>query len=441
MKDIKHTTSEEPLVTDALDAMKAEAGDSFCLEKVNLAELERRTGISRSKLRRLKRNGFEFKPHASKGRKAEKTVLSGFTGALDNLLRSGVSNSSVCLERLQDMGYTGRLTVIKEYIAEHKHLLPSKRQIVAPQGNRGRRYETPPGDSFQMDWGFTHVQDSSGGEFTCACFAMVCHHCGQRYVEFFPNAKQENLFIGMIHAFERMGIPENVLTDNMKSVVLHRDLEGKPVWHPDYDTFMHAIGFRTKLCKPRHPYTKGKVERLIRFVKDNFLAGRAFYNITDLNRKALEWCDKQNLVFHRGPCCVPREAHMNGCAGHLRHMDGSMELRGYLCPLRRISFDGFINYEGRRFGVPYQYTGSLARVMRKDGTIYIYSDDFTRLLVSHEVTWSKRDSFCKDQYANPQQPEEFPTAPVRTQVKMLPEQCHASSFEKFNFDKGVEPDA
>jgi len=155
----------------------------------------------------------------------------------------------------------------------------------------------------------------------------------------------------------------------------------------------------------------------------------------------LEWCDKQNLVFHRGPCCVPQEVHMSECAGHLRHMDGCMELRGYLCPLRRISFDGFINYEGRRFGVPYQYTGSLARVMRKDGTIYIYSDDFTRLLVSHEVTWSKRDSFCKDQYANPQQPEEFPTAPVRTQVKMLPEQCHASSFEKFNFDKGVEPDA
>lgn len=50
---------------------------------------------------------------------------------------------------------------------------------------------------------------------------MVCHHCGQRYVEFFPNAKQENLFIGMIHSFRYMGIPKYVLTDNMKSVVLH----------------------------------------------------------------------------------------------------------------------------------------------------------------------------------------------------------------------------
>ena len=131
MKDINHTMSEEHLVTDALDAMKAEAGDSFCLEKVNLAELERRTGISRSKLRRLKKNGFEFKPHASKGRKAEKTVLSGFTGALDNLLRSGVSNSSVCLERLQDMGYTGKLTVIKEYIVVRQVKIDAYRNLTS----------------------------------------------------------------------------------------------------------------------------------------------------------------------------------------------------------------------------------------------------------------------------------------------------------------------
>ena len=65
---------------------------------------------------------------------------------------------------------------------------------------------------------------------------MICHHCGQRYIEFFPNARQENLFIGMIHAFQYMGVPRFVLTDNMKSVVLHRDLDGHPVWQKDYFT-------------------------------------------------------------------------------------------------------------------------------------------------------------------------------------------------------------
>ena len=46
---------------------------------------------------------------------------------------------------------------MKRYIASHKHLIPAKRQQIAPQGNRGRRYTTGPGEAYQMDWGFTDV--------------------------------------------------------------------------------------------------------------------------------------------------------------------------------------------------------------------------------------------------------------------------------------------
>lgn len=139
-----------------------------------------------------------------------------------------------------------------------------------------------------MDWGFVNVECIDGTVFQTACFAIICHHCGQRYIEFFPNAKQENLFIGMIHAFLYMGIPERVLTDNMKSVVIRRDSDGHPIWQRDYEVFMRTVGFETHLCKPRHPFTKGAVERLVRFVKDNFIAGRTFCNLTDLNEEALE---------------------------------------------------------------------------------------------------------------------------------------------------------
>ena len=61
----------------------------------------------------------------------------------------------------------------------------------------------------------------------------------------------------MIHAFQRLGVPKYVLTDNMKSVVNGRDSDGMPVWNHEYETFMTDIGFNTKLCLPRHPYTKG----------------------------------------------------------------------------------------------------------------------------------------------------------------------------------------
>ena len=353
------------------------------------------------------------------------------------LLCQGITNSVVCLERLQAIGFEGSLSTVKRYIQAHKHLVPAKRQLVAPQGNRGRRFMTEPGEAYQMDWGFTKVLDYDGTEYTAACFAMVCHHCGQRYVEFFPNAKQENLFIGMIHAFGYMGIHKYILTDNMKSIVLHRDFEGHPVWQKDYEAFMKTVGFQTRLCKPRHPFTKGKVERLVRFVKENFLVGRVFWNITDLNRAALDWCNRQNSTYHNATAGVPQEMHYRQCAVQVRPLEMEPALLFYLCPERKISFDGFVNYEGRRFGVPFSYRGATARIMRKDDMIYIYSADLKQQLTTHDVTWSKRDRYCADQYAALEQPEEFPTMPVRTEISRLPEPEPSLSFEKFNFDRGV----
>ena len=164
------------ILTQVLEDMKQEQGNSFSLDKVNLAELSRRTGISRKKLRRLKKNGFKEKPHGLSGRKAEVTVLTGFTGLIDDSLRKGVYNSAVIQERLEEAGYEGGISQIKNYMLAHKALLPAKRQIVSPQGNRGRRYSTGPGEAYQMDWGFVNVECVDGSEFQAACFAMICHH-------------------------------------------------------------------------------------------------------------------------------------------------------------------------------------------------------------------------------------------------------------------------
>lgn len=77
---------------------------------------------------------------------------------------------------------------------------------------------------------------------------MVCHHCGGSYVEFFPNARQENLLIGMVHALVAMGVPDEVPADNTRSVVVRRDLDGRPVWQRDYAESVGCVGFRTRPC-------------------------------------------------------------------------------------------------------------------------------------------------------------------------------------------------
>lgn len=429
------------IIAQAIEEMKTQQGEHFSLENINLAELQRRTGISRQRLRTLKRKGFKDLPHGRTGQCAKSSVLDGYTAYLDSLLMQGVSNAVVCHERITAQGCTASLSTVKRYIHSHRHLVPVKRAVVAPQGTRGNRYTTAPGEAYQMDWGFVKVVDYNGDEYNAACFAMICHHCGERYVEFFPNARQENLFIGMIHAFRYMGLPEYVLTDNMKSVVTRRDSAGQPVWQKDYESFMKTVGFKTKLCKPRHPFTKGKVERLVRFVKDNFIAGRRFWNYSDLNAEALDWCNTQNGKFHREIDGIPDQMHNSACAQRLQILEESKELLFYLCPQRSISFDGFVNYEGRRFGVPFSYRQKQARICRMQDLLYIYSSDLEELLATHNVTWSRRDSYCEHQFPSMPQPEEFPTAPVTAGITRMEPAPIGLGFEKFDFSQEVSFDA
>ena len=85
--------------------MKKELGDKFSLDRVNLAELLRRTHISRSKLRSVRKHGFVIMPNGNKGRKKEKTVLTGYTAIIDTHLSGGINNSNVIFKHLQNDGY------------------------------------------------------------------------------------------------------------------------------------------------------------------------------------------------------------------------------------------------------------------------------------------------------------------------------------------------
>lgn len=425
----------QEIIDATLADMAREAGGHLDPEDVNLAEFSRRTGLSRSKARTLKAKGFRVTPHGRTGMRADRTVMSDVSDAADALLRQGVTNSQVVFDNLRELGYAGGLTSVKDYIKAHRHLVPAARALAAGSPNRGRRYETGPGECYQMDWGFVNAE-GAGAAGRLACFAMVCHHCGHPYLEFFPSARQESLFCGVIRAFLALGIPDRVLTDNMKSVVTGRDAQGHPIWNAEYAAFMEALGFRTSLCKPRHPYTKGKVERLIRYVKGNFLAGRSFAGLDDLNAQALEWCAWVAAKASGATGVCAAEEHAQRCMAHARTLELDGEVALYLCPERSIGFDGFVSYEGRRFGVPYSYEGRTCRVCREGGLVRIWSSDLSRELCSHPVTWSRADSPCEGQWAD-DQPEELPSAPVAATLRMSAGAGAPTGFERFDFERGL----
>ena len=405
----------------AQDELKKQGKDEW-----NISALSELTGVSRPTIRKFRDSGREVPVHGNTGRKKPVTKLTGFEARIDAFLKSGCSNSSKILEELQKDGYTGSQTTIKDYISAHRELIPVR---VDPKPvTRARRYETLPGDAMQMDWGFVNAMDRNGVQTRLACFVMVCCHCRKPYIEFFTCARQEFLLIGMIHAFHYFGgLPKWVLTDNMKSVVLSRC--GKDItWNPKYLMFMSDLGFKTRLCKPRHAFTKGRVERYVRFVKDNFVPGTVFSDLDDLNRQALDWCRRR------------AERKVLGSTPQLLHAKERLEplpslsiLSNYEMVERTVSFDGFVAFEGRRFGVPASVAHKKKVLVLREGSNLIIMDALGEILQTHVVDWNKSEHYCEGQFEMlPEQPEEFPTNPVRGS-RMI----QKPAFEPFDFDLSV----
>jgi hypothetical protein len=62
------------IIAQYIDEVKDARGDEFSEKDINLAELERRTGISRGRLRRFKENGFLWVPHGRTGQRSTHTT-------------------------------------------------------------------------------------------------------------------------------------------------------------------------------------------------------------------------------------------------------------------------------------------------------------------------------------------------------------------------------
>lgn len=113
------------IVTEAIALMKNEGSE----EKVNLAEISRRTGKTRQRLRTIVHK--LYCPEADSGsKKGRPSVITSNTEAkdfVDSLLRKGVTNSLVIQERLKgEYNFSCSLSSIKRYVKSLNDLVPTK---------------------------------------------------------------------------------------------------------------------------------------------------------------------------------------------------------------------------------------------------------------------------------------------------------------------------
>lgn len=146
-----------------------------------------------------------------------------------------------------------------------------------------------PADEGQVDWGcFGGVQIGRAKRKLYA-FVLTLSYSRMIWLQFFFDMQMSNFQQGHVDAFEFFGgVPRKLLYDNLKSAVVER--HGNAIRFNDrLLELANHYGFEPRAAAPRRGNEKGRVERSIRYVRDNFFAAREFYSVERLNEEAKEW--------------------------------------------------------------------------------------------------------------------------------------------------------
>ena len=166
-----------------------------------------------------------------------------------------------------------------------------------------------------------------------------------------------------VNAFEYFGgVPRRCLYDNTKVVTLGRDEEGRIDWNRRMLDFTLRVGFEARLCQFYRAQTKGKVESGVKYVRRNMRSSLRFTDDADLNHQALDWCDDvANQRRHGTTHQVPTEMLLLE-EPHLGMLPERNALAPYLREDRTVARDGYVSWEGSRYGVHWKWVGATMQV-------------------------------------------------------------------------------
>lgn len=245
-------------------------------------EAARRAGIGRTTMYRWIKAGLLDQPldaiRARYGPRARRaTKLTPFTALIEARLAEYPRLSGIrLLAECQAAGYTGGITQLRDFV---RRLRPAPEPVV--------RFETAPGHQAQVD--FAECRLPWGKRYA---LVAVLGHSRLLWVQFTPRQDLRTLIEGLTACFTSWGgVPRELLFDQMRAVLTRDDrLTGGGLVHNlEFSRFARHYGVHVRVCRPYRAKTKGKVERPIRYLRDNFLYGRTFLGDGDLAAQLSDW--------------------------------------------------------------------------------------------------------------------------------------------------------
>lgn len=341
-------------------------------ETGSIRQTAKRTGISRNAVRRqLKRLAHPLPSAPASYHRPSK--LDPYKAKIRHLVIEKHLTAVRVLEEIIELGYQGGYSILKDYI---RTIRPRPYRRPTPP------IDHPPGQEGQMDWS-PHQTILGGRRQIVHTGSIVLCFSRWLFTRHFQDETIESVIQLHEEAFQELGaVPEIMTYDNMTTVGRHTG--PAEVWiNPTFKRFADQYGFKIVILPPGAKERHGKVERPFHYIEHNFLAGREFQDLEDLNRRADFWrANTANVRIH----------------GTLRErpMDRITRERPYLKPLpqnlsnvffkevdRLIHTDFCVAIDTNRYSANPKLIGQNAKV---------------RLYKDHLEIWVNRQLDCKHTY-------------------------------------------
>jgi transposase len=288
------------------------------------------------------------------------------------------------LAEIQPMGYRGSLATLRRFT----HTLQTEQRA---KSKLTVRFETAPGEQAQADWTYCgRHPDQLGKLISVYAFVMVLSFSRMLYIEFTRSMKLPLLLQCHKNAFAYFGgWPRALLYDNMKQVRLSQEQ-----LHPLFLDFANHYGFIPKTHRPYRPRTKGKVERTVDYVKDNFLNGRSFAAFDDLNAQGLHWLNTTaNVRLHATTKARPVDLFSQEA------LTSVTEIAPYTLAQqvqRQAGWDATVRFDRSRYSIPPEHAGKPVFVEAHDQRIVIRTGDL--VIAEHQRATSPDSSIVQPEH-------------------------------------------
>jgi transposase len=312
--------------------------------------------------------------------------LDPYKTAIAELLEKDPSaRAPVIAQRLQTLGYTGGITILKEHLHVVRKSAARRRAYV--------RMEPGPGERFDIDWGHFGALIYNGTPRKLYAFCLVECHSRKMYLEFTHSQNFETFVRCHIHAFDALqGCARELWFDNLATAVAEH--EGNLVrFNPRFLAFARDYGFIPRACHVAAAWEKGKVERAIGYVRQNFWPLRTFQDLADVNLQAQKWLHEiANQRKHRE----------TGQAPDARFQPELLRPVPILAPDYRDSTEALVHkdlrlsFDGNRYCAPPRYVGQKLTVKADSSSVTLY--DQVKEVASYARCWERGLTFGAERF-------------------------------------------